>query len=1078
MREVLLIVIAFCSFVCVAADSNSVSPEKKQALRRAIDDLSLNYPAKYANGQEYAKRLDKISTSAEFSVLQREALLANPVLDFETLLVVKRGANNPGLPANWDSNSMLSRKPYDNEIAVLTIRDGSLKTLFRPTNNVFVGDVDLEYGADKMLFSMPKDNGRWHVWELRADGAGLRQITPDEEDIDQYDPCYLPDGRIIFASTAPFIGVPCVMGNSHIANLYLLSQDGKAVRQLCFDQENDWCPTVLNDGRVMYSRWEYSDLPHANSRRLFRMNPDGTDQRLYYGADSYFPPSFFYARPVPGHPSKIVGIVSGHHGVARAGRLLILDPAISRKDTGGVVQEIPGFGREVEMLVKDRIVDGVWPQFLHPYPLNEKYYIVSCKPGPHAQWGIYLVDIFDNMLKLYDAPGYCMFEPVPLIKKEKPQIVPDKVDLRSPAATVLVTDIYKGSGLPSIPHGTVKKLRIVGYYFSWWGMGGCLGTIGMDGPWDIKRVMGTVPVEDDGSAYFTVPAQMPVMVQPLDDKGQALQVMRSWFTGMPGEQMSCVGCHEKQNEAPPASPSSAAKREPSKIEPSWYGPTRGFNFAREVQPVLDRYCANCHSDPALAEEYQRYKPGDVHKPYLKGDRMINDWNSQISGNGGRLAGKFSMPYAELHRFVRRPGIEGDMRAFSPMDYHFSSSELGQMLEKGHHGVKLDGESLERLATWADLNAPYHGTWAEIAGAQRVMPMLHLAATARKKYAPSGPAFDFETIPELPKYDATPVAPRADGKTQIADIKLNGWPMSSEKATALQKDCAAKINKGELTKTIDLGNDVRVEMVLVPGGKFVMGSVTGHQDESPQTMIDLKPFWIGRFEISNQQFSQFDQLHDSRDESRHGYQFGQRGYSMDGTNQPAVRVSWLKVMAFCEWLSAKTGRKFTLPDEAQWEYACRAGSATSYSFGELGCDYSNAANLGDITLREFAACTWMDGRVHGASVLENASKYDDWIPRDNKYDDKGFVSQDIGKYKPNAWGLYDMHGNVWEWTLSAYKPYPYNAADGRNDIALKQKRVVRGGSWYDRPFKGTSSYRQAYEMYQPVFNVGFRVICSE
>jgi len=114
------------------------------------------------------------------------------------------------------------------------------------------------------------------------------------------------------------------------------------------------------------------------------------------------------------------------------------------------------------------------------------------------------------------------------------------------------------------------------------------------------------------------------------------------------------------------------------------------------------------------------------------------------------------------------------------------------------------------------------------------------------------------------------------------------------------------------------------------------------------------------------------------------------------------------------------------------------------------------------------------------IIDNAGKYDDWVPRDTLYDDRSFVAEQVGRFRYSPWELADMHGNVWEWTLSKYKPYPYNGADGRNEIANKDNsnRVVRGGSWYDRPFRATSSYRLPYRDYQQVFNVGFRVVMTE
>ena len=278
-----------------------------------------------------------------------------------------------------------------------------------------MGDVDLHADATRMLFSSIGTHGRWQIFEVRSDGTGLRQVTPgDEPDVDNYDPCYLPDGRIMFCSTRCFHGVPCVGGGNTVANLCRMNADGTEMRQLCFDQDHNWCPTVLNNGRVLYSRWEYSDAPHYFTRLLFHMNPDGTNQSEYYGSNSMWPNSIFYARPLPGHPTKVVAVISGHHGVPRMGELVVFDPAFGRHEAGGAVQRIPGRGRRVAPIIRDTLVDDSWPKFLHPYPLSQKLFLVACQPTSKSWWGIYLVDTFDNMVLLAEEPGYALFEPVPL----------------------------------------------------------------------------------------------------------------------------------------------------------------------------------------------------------------------------------------------------------------------------------------------------------------------------------------------------------------------------------------------------------------------------------------------------------------------------------------------------------------------------------------------------------------------------------------------------------------------------------------------------------------------------------------
>jgi formylglycine-generating enzyme required for sulfatase activity len=1059
-----------------------VSEARWTSLELAIRDLTMTFKERYQKGPEFLARLSALKTehdalrkgpldkdhvagldrvAAAFDALKAVALLANPLVDFDRLLYVERGEDNLGLPANWESNSSLKPTGFDNRLRVLSpVRPGGKSTtLFEPPGGRFVGDVELHWNADRMLLSMPGSNGRWQVHELGVDGKGLREIPLiHEPDVDNYDACYLPDGRIIFTSTAPFVGVPCVYGSSHVTNLYVRGHDG-SIRQLTVDQEHNWCPTVLPSGRVLYLRWEYTDLPHSNSRRLFQMNPDGTGQMEYLSSGSYFPNSFFYARPIPGHATKVVGIATGHHGNARVGRLLIMDPARGRREAEGVVQEIPGHGKTVEAIIRDPLADGVWPQFLHPFPLGENYFLVSMRPGPEASWGIYLVDVFDNTLLLAEKPGYALLEPVPVKKWPTPPTIPDRVDTKRDDALVFMSDVYQGVGVRGVPRGAVKKLRLVTYHFSYQGMGGLLGAIGMDGPWDIKQVLGTVPVEPDGSALFRVPAYTPISVQPLDAEGKALQIMRSWFTAMPGEVVSCVGCHETQNSVPASHATLAAGRSPSDITP-WRGPTRGFSFAREVQPVIDRQCVGCHDG--------RPHHGQTLAD-LRGDRIIADWSTQIAGNvGTAVGGKFSPAYAELHRFVRRPGIEDDIHPLAPLEYHADSTELVQMLRKGHHGVRLDDEGWDRLVTWIDLNAPYHGTWREIVGDRAVDHVAARARAMRKLY--TGRDEDPEQLPSpgrapapaTTRIDSSGAATSSDRPTAPAPA---GWPFDGVEARRRQGSPETSHTK------LDLGGGVALELVRIPAGELVMGSASGPVDERPPTPVRIaRPFWMGRFEVTNAEFARFDPVHDSHVEPMHGYQFGIHGYPVNGPRQPVVRVSWDRAMAFCAWLSEKTGRRFSLPTEMQWEHACRAGTATPYSFGAAGADYSGWANLGDKRLREFALETYV--QVH---LIQNPNKYDDWVPRDDCFDDGGFVSVEVGKYRPNAWGLHDMHGNVWEWTRTALRPYPYRDDDGRNNPAAAGPRVVRGGSWYDRPQRATSSYRLAYRPYQGVFNVGFRVV---
>jgi formylglycine-generating enzyme required for sulfatase activity len=1101
------------------------------ALRLAMEDMAARWPDRFADAPdrltrtaELEERLpalrEALSKDAPGALeeaqailhFQRETLLANPLLDFDRLLLLQRGFPNAGhargamsgalgMAPNFASNVSVPRRGHwrDRLTVVSNLRgEPSLAPLFQPEAQRTLTDPALDFDGGRILFAMEgAAEPNWRIFELSTDGTGLRQVTPDDgADVSHFDPCYLADGNLLFTSTAGYLGLPCVFGSMEMVCLYRLDRETGRIRQLTFEQDSNWSPTPLPNGRVLYQRWEYSDIAHSNSRLLMHMNPDGTDQREYYGSGSYFPPSLFYARSVPDHPRRIVGIATGHHGTHRSGRLLLIDPSVGRQDATGVLQEIPGRGRTVEPIVRDRIVDGVWPQFLHPFPLSEQYHLVAMKPSPQALWGLYLVDVFDNLQLIVESEGDALLWPIPLRATARPPALPDRTDPARDDGTLLMVDVYEGDGLKGVPRGTVKALRIFEYYFSYRGVGGLIGSVGMDGPWDIKRPLGTVPVEPDGSAFFTVPANTPISIQALDAEGRALQLMRSWTVVQPGERASCIGCHESQNTAPPTGAPLAARRAPSALEAGWMAPARGFSFAREVQPVLDRYCIGCH-DGAARDDGRTL-------PYLKGDRAVTDWSSGMSGSTppGHLARgvRFSESYAQLHRFVRRPGIESDLRMLTPMDYHFNTTELGQLLRKGHHGVRLDRESRERLAVWVDLNAPFHGTWAEIVGepaATQVRATQVRAHALRARYVPMGPTVDYEHIPDLPPYDATPEAPEPAAPAPADAIACEDWPFDADAARAMQLAAAeAAGGAGIIRKIIDLGEGpvfppaylghddnrpavasgpLSIELLLVPGGRFVMGASDGHPDERPRAVVELEPFWMARLEISNAQYRLFDARHESRDESRHGYQFGRRGFFQDAPDQPAVRVSWTEARAFCAWLSERTGLAFDLPTEAQWEWAARAGADTAFHFGDLDSDHAPYANLADRALRAFAQCT-AQGDYTQARAIANPNRYDDWIPRGDRFDDGGLVTTSVGRYRPNAWGLHDMHGNAAEWTRSAYLPYPYREDDTRNDPAhAGVERVVRGGSWRDRPHQSTASYRRPYAPFQRVFNVGFRVI---
>jgi formylglycine-generating enzyme required for sulfatase activity len=1055
------------------AAARRLSRVNVDALRRLIEHRQQKAPApelKEALAQVEAARAlasgagaaDAEKTAAAVEALTRKLLLeTNPAVAFDEILFIRRKSGRY-LPQNWQSNSVLPKNGHANTLCALRVRGegaGRVREIYTPPNGWFIGDVDLHWNADRLLFSSIGASNAWHVFELSLADAKVRQVSRDNEpDINHYDACYLPDERVMFSCTALKYAVPCVNGSSPVANLFRMGADGSDMELLASDQEHSWCPTVLPDGRVLYLRWEYTDLPHSNSRILFTCNPDGTNQRAIYGSNSFWPNGVFYARPIPGNPMQFVGVVTGHHGHARKGELVLFDVNRGTQEAEGAVQHIPGYGKKVEAVVKDQLANGSWPLYLHPFPLDDTTFLVAMQPDAKSPMGLYLVDRFDNVLPLLEEAGCDLIEPVPLAASPRPRVQPDRIVKDDPQATVYIADIYEGPGLKGVPRGEVKNLRLYTYTYGFAGQGGLYGSIGMDGPWDMRRILGTVPVNPDGSALFKVPANLPIALQPLDAEGKALQVMRSWFNARNGEYLSCVGCHERASFTPQTVPAKNLGK-PASIEP-WLGPVRNFEFAREVQPVLDAYCVRCHNepDPPPAERF-----GDTRwKPDLRGTSMITDWHTKMAGQAPKnMGGKFSVSYANLHRYVRRPGIESDIHLFVPMEWHADTTELILLLKKGHHGVRLSDEALSRLITWADLNAPFHGRWQTIVDPAGAVAKEAKRAEMRDRYA--GLSENHESI-ELPPLKLEAAAP-AEEPAPAGDAAPDGWPF----------DPAAKPSGA--AESLDLGDGVKLELVALPGGAFLMGSADRFRDEAPVTRVEVRPFKMGRVEVTNRQFRRFRADHHSRRESRHGYQFGITGYDVNGDDAPAVRLSWRDAVAFCEWLSKASGKKVALPTEAQWEWAARAGSDRPFWYGGLEADFAPYANLADVTLSDFSGNPYEQDRVK-ARYKNPENIYDNWIPQISKVNDGGFLSEPSGPWKPNPWGLCDLHGNAAEWTRSRFAAYPYRDADGRNALDGDESRVVRGGSWWDRPKYATASFRRAYRPYQPVYNVGFRVVVEE
>lgn len=1003
---------------------------------------------------------EAVLANAEKAVANKRAiLLANPLLNGDKILTVRyqlgnrdRRAMAPELGTqsnNWSNQESARRKGFNADIVELSnLRDEvQIRTIYKPDNTSSIADLKLHWDGDRAMFTQTMSDNRWNVFEVKLNNGDCKKLIDNPEpDLEFYDGTYLPDGRIIANSNIGYQGVPCVNGSDPVGNMVLYTPQSKNLRRLTFDQDANWNPVIMNNGRVMYTRWEYTDLTHYYTRIVMNMNPDGTEQKALYGSGSMFPNSTFDVQPLPGYASAFVGIISGHHGVARSGRLILFDPAKARKGAAGMLQEIPHRNRPIVEEVKDRLVDGVWPQFIKPSPLNDTYFLVAAKLDKNDLWGIYLVDKFDNVTCLHKMEGEGYISPIAVRKTVTPPAIPDRVKLDDKQATVFIQDIYEGEGLKGIPRGTVKSLRLHAYEYAYVQTQSDHNWHGIQSGWDIKRMLGTVPVEEDGSVIFKIPANTPVSIQPLDKDGVAVQWMRSWLTGQPGEIVSCVGCHEDQNQIVIPKRVIASQKAPHALTPP-EGGTRSFTFDLEVQPILDRACIACHNGEGKAFDLR----------------------------GGKKDGRgYGTSYLNLHPYVHRQGGEGDMVVLYPYEYHPNTSELVRLLKKGHYNVQLTDAEWRKIYNWIDYNAPDKGYFN--ANVLKSFPYQGYDQIERRKqltdkYA-GGAGVDWKK--EIADYAAQlknkgeikPVMPKKVSPVKEKVLKVKGWPFAPDRVKEMLAD------EKETVKVLEIAPGVQMTFVRIPAGEFVMGSYHGEPDTYPTTKVKIdKAFWMGELEVTNQQYNTIFPQHDSRYVDQQWKDHVVPGYPANKPEQPVIRVSYNDAMEYCKILSQKTGLNITLPTEAQWEWACRGGSDEDFWFGNLNADFGKKDNLADVTTNKFAV-SGVDPQP--MSPESPWYKYYTFLPKAANVDDGSLVQVGGKKYEANPFGLYCMHGNVAEWTRSDYVPYPYK----ENPKKVSEYKVVRGGSYIERPKYSTACSRKGFYPYQCVFNVGFRVIIED
>jgi len=690
----------------IAGDTPATGTPETVALRDAITDLTKIFGARYPGGKEFLARLAGIEQQVplpleDFEKLRREALIANPLVSGQPLLYVVRSQyqsdhhNTETMFQTGECNTG-SYQPGGPLKTIDLARNGETRVVADPGPEGRLRDPDVYFDGKRILFSMRKNiRDNYHLYEINADGSGLKTLTSAEGVFD-IDPLYLPDDSIVFTSSREPKYCMC---NIHImGNLFRMAADGANIHQIGKSTLFEGHGSLLPDGRLIYYRWEYIDRNFGNAQGLWTANPDGTNHAGYYGNNTPAGGVVLNPQAIPGtdlilcilgschdRPWGAMAILDRGRGVDGKAPILRTWPADS---IGGVADPgTPNSGFDA--------FTGVNPKYEDPYPLSDKYFLCSRMTGQGEKMGIYLVDVFGNEILLHSEGEGC-YDPMPLAPRPRPPVIPTRRDYKNADGYVYVQNVYEGTHMKDVKPGSVKFLRVVeSPEKRTWTEPGWNGQ-GVERPgmswhdFNNKRILGTIPVEADGSASFALPSDRFVYLQLLDKDGMMIQSMRSGMTAQSNEWIGCVGCHDERRAAPPAMTTKnllALKRAPSRLE-GWHGPPRMFNYLTDVQPVFDKHCVRCHD----------YGKKGGEKLVLAGDRglifnasYVNLWTK------GALTVVGAGP----------PEIK---QAYS-WGSHASRLTRFQEGTNKHADVKLTADELERIVTWVDLNAPYYPSYA-------------------------------------------------------------------------------------------------------------------------------------------------------------------------------------------------------------------------------------------------------------------------------------------------------------------------------------------------------------------------------
>jgi len=624
----------------------------------------------------------------------------------------------PGKDNHWYANfSYRSYSPRGRlygdggRLAALDLASGAVRVLLDDPKGG-VRDPQVHYDGRKIIFSY-RSGGQpfYHLYEIQADGSGLKQLT--DGPYDDIEPAYLPDGGIVFCSSRCNRMVNC--WTTRVAVIYRCDGDGSNVRALSANIEHDNTPWVLPDGRVLYMRWEYVDRLHTAYHHLWTMNPDGTEQMVYFG-NLHGGTVMLDAKPIPGTRNVVASFSPGHGRREHAGHVTIVDPSNGPDDQTRARRVSSEDDREAH-----------WRD---PYPLSESCFLVA---GPETD--LRVMNGEGQTMVLYDLPqadkakGLWIHEPRPLVPRPRESVLATTTNLARPTGRVYLQDAYTGRNMKGIQRGEIKKLLVLETLPKPVNFSGKQVPLSIGGTFTLERILGTVPVEEDGSAYFEVPALRSVFFVALDENDLSVKRMHSFMTVQPGESVSCVGCHEHRVQTLGAArPGLAMGRKPSRIEPI-AGVPDVFDFPRDIQPILDRHCVACH---------------DYAKTPSGGPRA----------GGVILAGDRGPTYSHAYVTLTRRGLFSDGHNGSgnrpPRTIGSSASRLLRLADGTHYGAKPSAAETAMLRLWIESGAAYPGTYAAL-GSGMVGVSVEPAAWTRRgtRYLPSGPLYKGMSVEPAP-----------------------------------------------------------------------------------------------------------------------------------------------------------------------------------------------------------------------------------------------------------------------------------------------------------------------------------------